>query len=330
MNKILSLPHKFCEATCYVNGLEDVLAWKGSGYIDYLLSVVGGMASFSYLKFKSAKPPLMVYWSTSPRYLLRNLEKIIGFGQKIVEGKSFKTTFSEIKTSIERGEPVMAGALDMFYLHYYPKIYNKYHVPIHYILVVGYDDEKQVVLVHDCSSRSVEEVPYIDFEKSLSIKVPGMSNRNTFRIFELPKNIPSELSVARKGFAFKASQMLEPPVSMFGIPAMHKLAREIISWNNRECFEHMVTYATTPPELPSSFEHSDGLRFAQAEVLGNLGKKYKVSEWTDTSKSFRKSGELVVETCKAAMRQDSEKCSELITQIANIEEEAYNNLRNTP
>ncbi len=33
------LPHKVCESTCYVNGLEDLLAWKGANYTDFLLAM---------------------------------------------------------------------------------------------------------------------------------------------------------------------------------------------------------------------------------------------------------------------------------------------------
>ena len=94
-------------------------------------------------------------------------------------------------------------------------------------------------------------------------------------------------------------------------------------WNENGCFEHLVTYATTSPELPTSFEHSGGMRFAQAGVLGNLGLKYKVNQWIDASKFFGKSGELIIELCKAAMKQHSEKCAGLVTQIADLEEKAY-------
>ncbi|MGA2766702.1 MAG: BtrH N-terminal domain-containing protein [Candidatus Bathyarchaeia archaeon] len=323
MHKIIQIPHKFCDYTCYVNGLEDVLAWKGGNFTDFLLSVVGGMASFAYLKFKSATPPSMVYWSTNPKYLLRNLEKIIGFRQIVSEGKSFKTTFSEIKEFIDKNDPVMAGALDMYYLHYYPQMYNKVHVPIHYFLVVGYDDEKQMVFVHDCGRKDVQQLPYAEFEKALDVKVHGMSKKNTFRVFKLSRTIPSELEVARNGLASKAQQMLKPPVKMFGIPAMRKLAKEISLWNNEECFKHLATYATTPPELPSSYEHSDGMRFAQADVLESLGKKYNINEWVATSKLFMKSGQLIKELCRTAMNQDGAKCSKLIAQIADIEEKAY-------
>jgi len=33
----------------------------------------------------------------------------------------------------------------MYHLHYYPELYRKQHIPIHYILAIGYDDEEQAV-----------------------------------------------------------------------------------------------------------------------------------------------------------------------------------------
>ena len=99
--KLLSLPHKYCESTCYVNGLEDILAWKGAEFTNYLLSLVGGMAGFAYLRFKRADPPCMVYWGSSPKYLLKDLGVIIGFEETVIEGKIFKNTFHKLKEFID-------------------------------------------------------------------------------------------------------------------------------------------------------------------------------------------------------------------------------------
>ena len=323
MKKLHTLPHRVCESTCYVNGLEDILAWKGADYTDFLLSVVGGMAGFAYLRFKRADPPCMVYWGANPKYLMKDLANIIGFEETVIEGRSFKFTFSRLKDFIDEGQPVMAGALDMYYLHYYSDLYKKQHVPIHYVLVVGYDDEKQVVSVHDCSHENVQKIPYDEFEKSLDVKVPGMSKKNTVRAFTIPEEIPSELEVAKKGFAYKAERFLHPPVRMFGIPAMRKLAEEIFEWDNKKCFEHMVTYATAPPLLPRTFENSHGMRLWQADVLNSLGNKYNVSNWTEASMLFRRSGKKIMQLCRAALNQDKREIADFLIKIADTEEQAY-------
>jgi hypothetical protein len=323
MKKLNVLPHKVCESTCYVNGLEDLLAWRGADYADFLLSVVGGMAGFAYFRFKSADPPCMVYWGANPKYLMKDLASIIGFREIMIEGKTFKNTFPKLKEFIDNEQPVMAGALDMYYLHYYPDLYKKLHIPIHYVLVVGYDDEERVVFVHDCSHKHVQKIPYDKFERSLDVNVSGMSKKNTIRAFTLPQKIPSEFEVAKTGFSYKAQRFLKPPVKLFGIPAMRKLAEEIFEWDNKKCFEHMVTYATTPPLLPKTFKNSHGMRFWQADVLNALGRKHGVSNWTEASTLFRRSGEKIMKLCQAALKQDKQEISNNLLEIAEIEERAY-------
>jgi hypothetical protein len=328
MRALLELPHRVCESTCYVNGLEDLLTWRRAEYADFLLSVVGGMAGFTYLRFKMADPQCMVYWGANPKYLLRDLAKIIGFEETVIEGRSFKFAFSRLKDLIDGGRPVIAGALDMYYLHYYADLHGKQHVPIHYVLVVGYDDEEKAVFVHDCSHEDIQRITYEDFERSLNVNVPGMSKRNTIRAFSLPKNLPSEFEVVKKGFSYKAERFLSPPVKMFGIPAMRRLADEIFEWDNKRCFEHMATYATTPPLLPTTFENSHGMRFWQADVLMNLGKKYDIAEWVKASALFRLSGEKIKALCELALRQDKQGISDVLLEIADVEERAYGLLKN--
>jgi hypothetical protein len=328
MKTVHTLPHRVCESTCYVNGLEDLLEWKGADYTNFLLSVVGGMAGFTYLRFKRADPPCMVYWGSNPKYLMKDLSNIIGFEETVIEGKTFRYMFPKLKAFVDNGQPVVAGALDMYYLHYYPELYRKLHVPIHYVLVVGYDDEEQLLFVHDCSHGGVQRISYDEFEKSLNVNVPGMSKKNTIRAFTFPHEVPTEFEVAKRGFSYKAERFLHPPVKLFGVPAMRKLAEEIVDWDNRRCFEHMVTYATTPPLLPESFENSHGMRFWQADVLSILGEKYNVSEWAEASKRFIESGKSIRELCRAALKQDKHTASDILVEIADIEERAYNLLKN--
>ncbi|MFH1188199.1 MAG: BtrH N-terminal domain-containing protein [bacterium] len=327
MKKILNIPHRVCKSTCFSNGLEDILEWRGQKYANYFIPILGGMGEFAYLKFKKTKPPQMVFWGANTRYLMKDLEKIIGFKQTLIENRTFKNTFNKIKKIIDGGQPVVAGALDMYYLHYYPEIYQKKHIPIHYLLAAGYDDDKQEIYIRDCGCKSIQKISYSEFEKALNVNVPGMSKKNTIRTFVLPKELPSELEIAQKGFSFRAKKMLNPPVKLFGIPAMRKLAKEIFFWKEKKSFEHLAIYATTPPELPKTFEKSDGMRFWKAQALKELGEKYKIDKWLKASAMFQKSGEFIIEISKAAIKQDANKISDLISKVANIEEEAYKILR---
>jgi len=327
MNKILNIPHRVCKSTCFSNGLEDILEWKGKKYINYLLPVLGGMGEFTYLKFKNANPPHMVYWGANTKYLLKDLEKIIDFKEILSENKTFKNTFTKVKEFIGNNQPVVAGALDMYYLHYYPEIYHKKHIPIHYILVVGYDDDKQEVYVQDCGCEGVQKISYSEFEKAINVNVPAMSKKNTIRTFILSRNLTSELEIAQNGLSFRAEKMLKPSVKLFGIPAMKKLAKEIFDWKDKESFEHLVIYATTPPELPKTFEKSNGMRFWKSQVLKKLGKKYKIDKFLKVSEMFQESGKLIIDICKAAMKQDRKKISNIILRVADIEEEAYKILK---
>jgi hypothetical protein len=263
----------------------------------------------------------------NPKYLMKDLANIIGFEEEVIEERDFKFMFSHLENFIEKGQPVVAGALDMYYLHYYPELYKKQHVPIHYVLVVGYDDQEQTVFVHDCSHKGVQRIQYDDFEKSLNVNVPGMSKKNTIRAFAFSKKMPSEFEVAKKGFSHKAEWFLNPPVKLFGIPAMRKLANEIFDWNNKKCFEHMATYATTPPLLPKTFENSHGMRFWQANVLNTLGSKYNVNSWIEASTMFKRSGEEIMKLCEASLKQDKQRVSDTLMKIAEIEERAYKMLK---
>ena len=326
MQKLIKIPHRVCESTCFINGLEDLLIAKAADYMPYLLPVIGGMGGFGYLRFKLATPPCMVYFGANPKYLLSDLEQILGFEQQVFENRAFKNSFPKIKEFISKGYPVVAGALDMYYLHYYPGIYHKQHIPIHYVLLVGYDDDRNCVYIHDCTFNGVQAVSYDELEKSLDVNVPGMSRKNTFRIFNLPDRLPDEFDVAREGLKYRAEKMLNPPVAMLGIPAMKKLAKEIFEWKDDGSFDHLVIYATTPPHMPKTFENSTGMRKWKSEVLSLLGRKYNVTGWTNAAEMFKSSGNLIAQLCRAALKRDKALISRLISEVANIEEQTYRSL----
>lgn len=60
----------------------------------------------------------------------------------------------------------------MYYLSYYPKFYYKEHIPIHYILMVGYDDEEKYIYVYDCGIEEMQKLNMKLLKRLLILKRP--------------------------------------------------------------------------------------------------------------------------------------------------------------
>ena len=92
----------------------------------------------------------MVFWGKQiAKYQYEALADIVGFQWQMTADRSFPFTLKRAKASIDEGVPATLGALDMYDLPYYTKFYHKIHVPIHHVLMVGYDDTRKAVLVQD-------------------------------------------------------------------------------------------------------------------------------------------------------------------------------------
>ncbi len=226
--KLIKLPHKVCDMTCMINGLEDMYEWKtGIRMPDRFLLYMSGMAGFIYLKHKHAATPRMILWATRASSQYERLEDIVGYRWSMAENRGFQFSLKRAKGHIDAGMPVIMGALDMYHLPYYEKFYHNIHVPIHYVLMVGYDDQREVVLVQDCGRSEVESVPYGELEQAWGVNTPGLSKKNTLFAFEFSDDIADIETIARQALRRHSDFMLNPPTSMFGLKGMRKLAREL-------------------------------------------------------------------------------------------------------
>lgn len=62
-------------------------------------------------------------------------------------------------------------------------------------------------------------------------------------------------------------------------------------------------------------------------MLETLGNKYRVNCWTQASTLFRRSGKRIMEFCREALEQNKQEVSEILLEIADIEERAYRSIR---
>jgi hypothetical protein len=262
----------------------------------------------------------------------------------MVEGRSFRYSFARARESIDRGTPALLGAVDMYHLPYYDRFYHKIHVPFHHVLMVGYDDAQQAILVLDCDRAEAQPIPYADLEAAWNVHIPGMSKRNTFYTFHFNGQIADVETIAREGLGKHAAFMLDPPTSMFGLKGMRKLARELPKWPaelGREqtdvCLRHLVEFTGVPPMPPFRLigwagdepeDHKAG-RVGFASLLRQLAHDYGVPAWDPAAALFEQSGR-VLETLTDQVvdyvlgESDTlQPAAELVGQIADLEEEAF-------
>jgi len=166
--KLITLPHKVCPYSCMINGMEDLYENKtGIRLPDYLLLFISGLLGFVYIKNKNAPTPRMVFWGSNlAKYQYGTLAEIVGFQWQMVSNRSFSFTLKRAKEYVDQDIAPLLGVLDMYHLPYYEKFYHKIHVPIHYVLMLGYDEEQKAVLVLDCDRPDVQEVSYNDLKQA--------------------------------------------------------------------------------------------------------------------------------------------------------------------
>ncbi|WZL73134.1 BtrH N-terminal domain-containing protein [Clostridiaceae bacterium 35-E11] len=347
--KVIGLRHKVCDYTCMWNGIEDLYQTRlGEDIPDYFFFCLSGIGKFVYLKFRSGNVRRMASWNDGrTKKMYESICNIVGFKYKHIEGRKFQYIMKRAKEQIDNERPVVLGCLDMHYLSYYPKFYYKEHIPIHYILMVGYDEEEQCAYIYDCGIEEVQKIKYETLEKALNIEKNSLSDKNSMCIIEFDDEIKSIREIAIKGFYEKANQMLNPKVRFCGIPGMRKLSKEILSWKDELTVEeyetalrNIVMFTGTVPILPNrliKIEEKDEIEHQAARreysaLLMRLGEKYGFHEWKTTSNLFSKSGIIIQEMTDLIVEYLLKESKELnglpnmINQIADIEEKAYQNI----
>ena len=255
MKKLISIPHRQAHGLCPVNGIRDLLQWRtGIDWTNEFLHGLGQGGGFAYLRFNFADPPRQVYWGTSSARQHKYLAELFEAEYTEVENRSFKFAWSKAREAVDMEIPPILGPLDMYHLHFYSGIYHQRHIPIHYLLLVGYDDQN--AFVHDTGLVDVQTVPIKDLEMAWDVNVPGLGKRNRLVTLKIPSQVAPTEMLIRRSIGDQCRMMLKPPVSMLGIPAMQKLRREIANWPQelgmeatRLCLRQVREYLNSPPDI---------------------------------------------------------------------------------
>jgi len=344
--KLIHVRHHVDDYECMWNGIEDLYMTKtGENIPDFFFFAMAGTGNFICLRTPKGAVKRLAMWNDGrTKKMYERLAPIVGFKYQHTEGRSFSYMLKRAKQSIDAGNPVVLGCLDMYCLSYYPKFYHREHIPIHYVLMVGYNEERQCVYIQDCGIAGVQEISFTCLEEALNVQKTDLSDKNAMCTVQFEKKLPDVHEIAVKAFAEKARNMLEPPVTFLGIKGMRKLAKEFGAWKNelsedeyRAVLQNIVMFTGTVPQLPDAFlkpEERNGIQHKAAReklvyVLEELSARYGITAWEQSAHEFEKSGDLLSQMTGKMTDYLLGNCDELddipelIMQIADIEEQAF-------
>lgn len=312
MKKIINIKHHLDDYECMWNGIEDLYINSTSEVLPLnAFMTLASFGTFCYLKQeKSDLKRMIAFGDGRTKQMYEFMAPIAGFDYKFYECSSFEKLMVKLRKEIDSGYPVVVGALDMFHLSYL-KMYHKYHIPFHYVLVVGYDDENKEITLLDCGRKEPQTLSYNDFSLALDCSYPGLSKPNT--IITIRMNDPHCFgSIVEKSLNYKKELFLNPPVGFIGYKGFEKFVNELpklpelIGINEtKKILSNMVQFLATVPTMPNRLlginkpDHCDWFGgFDRIErVLMFAGEKYGKSDYIEAALLFSK-GKAVVSKLK--------------------------------
>ncbi|HVP20925.1 MAG TPA: BtrH N-terminal domain-containing protein [Anaerolineaceae bacterium] len=329
MKLLWNIPHRVSHGMCPVNGIRDLVQWRSHrDWSNEFLWGLGQGGGFAYLRFNAADPPRQVYTGISTPRQHRYLAELLGAGFTEIENRAFKFSWAKAQAALERGTPPILGPLDMYHLHYYTDIFHHRHIPIHFVLLVGCDDD--TAYIHDTDKPTVQAISLTELQLAWDVNVPGLGKRNRLAVLDIPEDLPPTEALIRKSIADECQTMLHPPVSLVGIPAMKKLAGEIAGWPKElgeetaaRCLRQVREYLNSPPDLEGN--HLTAGRDLYIAFLQEAGEMAGL-DFSGAVDHLRESIAIVPGLAGAIQQNDLEKAANCLDQIAEVEAKAYSGL----
>lgn len=339
MEKIIQMNHHVDDYECMWNGLEDIYLNQTHKQIpNGFFFSLAGFGSIIYLKNQKDYKVMPCLSDGRTKMMYKKMAPVIGFSYRNIENRTFSYTMKKARESIDLGNPVILGALDMMHLPYYPKFYHQESIPIHYVLMNGYDSEG--VYIFDCGKKEQIKLSLSELEKSMAIQKTPLSGYNSIFLVQM-KEPRSPLEIMKTMMNNKAQDFLYPKMSFLGSKGLAKMALEFPNWENEmskeeydKCLTRFVTFLGTVPNIPNRLKGIDekdfvvykGERDRMAEVYSFFG-------YTEIASLFRESGEIISKMVSILVDYLSHKndfrkeVPTFLNEILHLETEAYQKIK---
>jgi hypothetical protein len=129
---------------CESGSVRNLLAHAGLEVSEPMLFGLGSGPLFYYLFFmKGVTGWPMVAIRNKPGSIAKNVRKLCGVDVRMRTYRSPREAMAAADELIDAGRPV-AAVVDLFYMKYIPA-FQRQHVPVHFIVLVGHDEQSYTV-----------------------------------------------------------------------------------------------------------------------------------------------------------------------------------------
>lgn len=310
MKKIIELKHHMHDFECMWNGIEDLYINKMNEILpENFFFLLSGFGSFCYMKTpKDEYKRMIALGDGRTKKMYEFLAPIVQFDYKHYSYGNFSQALKKAKMEINNGYPVVLGALDMYYLPYFKKLYHKEHIPFHYVLMIGYNDDEECIYLYDCGRVEVISLSYQELELAMNCSYPGLSKENTICTIRMNSN-KNKYEIAKEALKIKKDKFLNPKVDFIGYKGFNKFIKELPILKEElgkteydKILLNMVTFFGTVPTIPNALkgiDEKDEVVFKggfdkMSKMLYSMGTEYNDNDWIEASKTFEK-GSLIIE-----------------------------------
>lgn len=300
--KLITLKHHAHDYECMWNGIEDLyIRDTGEKLPPSFFFILSAFGSFCYMKTpKSDLKRMIALGDGRTKQMYEFLAPIVGFEYKHYEYKTFEQAIKKAKSEIDTGYPPVLGALDMYYLPYYSKLYHRDHIPFHYVLMIGYDDNAQCIYLLDCGRKEVQTLLYDELRHAWDCSYPGLSKPNTVCTVRM-NSTKKKYQIAKEALAKKSEMFLNQPVSFVGRKGFEKFIRELPKLKSElakadydKVLANMVMFFGTVPTIPNALRginEPDEVNFGggfdkMSRVLHDMGRECGNETWLEVSGRF--------------------------------------------
>lgn len=220
---IQNYPHRM-GGHCGSGAMRDLLHWNGLGWDgppdEGLVFALGGALGLSYLRSTDLFPPLYLVGRGAEFEV--DLPLRLGGQVQVLTTDDPEEGWSWVRDELDAGRPSLVWG-DIAEL---PYLRVQLQMSRHDIVVIGYDEERELAFVVDNDRADVQEVPLEALARARSSTAfPQPTRHCTYRI-TWPRSLPALEEVAAGAFRQSADNMREPSPHSIADPTTAALGTE--------------------------------------------------------------------------------------------------------